>query len=117
MRSTFRTALRCALAAGSVLLAAGILSADARSAVSVSTYDRLPLTFEPNRGQAAPEARFLSRSSGYNLLLGTTGATLVPEAGGMRGCGLGSEGRPGGRWRRGFRRTLATTTLDRDFTG
>lgn len=84
MRSTSRTALRCALAAGSVVLAAGILSADARSAVSVSTDDRLPLNFEPNRGQAAPEARFLSRSSGYNLLLGTTGATLVPEDEGVR---------------------------------
>lgn len=33
------------------------------------TYDRLPLSFEPNRGQASSRVRFLSRGPGYSYLL------------------------------------------------
>ncbi|HEV3254643.1 MAG TPA: choice-of-anchor D domain-containing protein [Candidatus Acidoferrales bacterium] len=36
----------------------------------------LPLGFEPNRGQAGPDAAFLARGQGYTLLLGRTGALL-----------------------------------------
>src|ERR1044071_6500333 len=32
-------------------------------------FGRLPLSFEPNQGQADPNVRFLSQSGGYRLLL------------------------------------------------
>ena len=37
---------------------------------------KLPLSFEINRGQAAPRVRFLARGSGYNLLLEAGAAVL-----------------------------------------
>ena len=37
---------------------------------------RLPLRFEPNRGQVSSEARFLSRGPGYTLFLTDEGAVL-----------------------------------------
>lgn len=40
-------------------------------------YGRLPLSFEENRGQAAPEVRFLSRGEGYSLFLSKTEAVLA----------------------------------------
>jgi len=39
-------------------------------------YSRLPLGFEPNRGQTDSRVRFLSRGSGYSLFLTSTGAAL-----------------------------------------
>ena len=36
---------------------------------AVETYGKLPLAFEANEGQAAPQARFLSRGRGYTLFL------------------------------------------------
>jgi hypothetical protein len=41
-----------------------------------SVLGQLPLMFEPNRGQAAPQVKFLARGSGYTLSLDSTGATL-----------------------------------------
>ena len=38
-------------------------------------YGKLPLSFEANQGQSAPEVRFLSRGSGYSLFL--TGQSAV----------------------------------------
>src|SRR5580704_6872313 len=32
-------------------------------------YGKVPLSFEPNRGQADPRVQFLSRGSGYSLFL------------------------------------------------
>lgn len=36
-----------------------------------------PLAFEPNRGQAEPEAEFVARAAGYRILLTKRGAVLV----------------------------------------
>ena len=32
-------------------------------------YGRLPMSFEPNQGQTAPEVKFISRGPGYELFL------------------------------------------------
>src|SRR6266568_2072822 len=42
-------------------------------------YGQLPLTFEANRGQTAPEVKYLSRGRGYGLFLTPTEAVLVLE--------------------------------------
>jgi hypothetical protein len=39
-------------------------------------YGSLPLSFEPNRGQASPGIRYLAHAAGYTLLLSDTGFTL-----------------------------------------
>jgi hypothetical protein len=49
---------------------------DGRSA----RYARLPMSFEPNRGQTAGEVRFLSRGAGYNLFLTPSEAVLVLQS-------------------------------------
>ena len=40
-------------------------------------YGKLPLAFEPNRGQANRSVKFLSHGSGYLLTLSSTEATLA----------------------------------------
>ena len=40
-------------------------------------YGKIPLHFEPNRGQADPTVQFLSRGGGYLLSLSPTGSRLV----------------------------------------
>ncbi len=42
----------------------------------VEAYGKLPLSFEPNRGQTEGPAQFLSRGPGYTLLLSSTEAVL-----------------------------------------
>jgi hypothetical protein len=42
----------------------------------------VPLSFEPNQGQAGPEVKFLSRSRGYTLFLTATEAVIAMRAGG-----------------------------------
>jgi len=42
-------------------------------------FRRLPLSFEPNRGQTDQRVRFLSRGPGYTLFLTPTGAVLALE--------------------------------------
>jgi len=42
----------------------------------VKGYGSLPIRFEPNVGQAAPEARYLARGAGYDLVLGERGVIL-----------------------------------------
>lgn len=42
-------------------------------------YGNLPLSFEPNLGQAGSEFQFLSRGRGLTLLLGSDGATLAAD--------------------------------------
>jgi uncharacterized protein (TIGR03437 family) len=50
------------------------------SAVLLGAYGKLPLSFEPNRGQADPEVRFLARGNGYTLFLTATETVLsLPE--------------------------------------
>lgn len=40
-------------------------------------YGNLPLTFEENRGQAAPDVKFLSRGAGYNFSVTPQGSSLM----------------------------------------
>jgi uncharacterized protein (TIGR03437 family) len=41
-----------------------------------STYDHLPLVFEPNLGQTDPQVKFVARRDGYSVLLTRTGLVL-----------------------------------------
>ncbi len=41
-------------------------------------YGQLPLSFEPNLGQAAPNVLYLAHGSGFTLFLTTSGAVLLP---------------------------------------
>ena len=43
-------------------------------------YGQLPLSFEPNLGQAGPDVRYLAHGRGFTLFLTTTGAVLAPVA-------------------------------------
>jgi hypothetical protein len=45
-----------------------------------SLLSALPLAFEVNRGQAAPDVRFLARGNGYTLYLTTTDAIIAGSA-------------------------------------
>jgi hypothetical protein len=42
-----------------------------------AAYQNLPMQFEPNLGQAVPQAKFLARGSGYNILLSPDRATFA----------------------------------------
>ncbi|MCC6392252.1 MAG: SBBP repeat-containing protein, partial [Bryobacterales bacterium] len=48
------------------------------------SYGKLPLRFEPNRGQADSRVRFLSRGPGYTMRLLDSGAEIALGAGGKR---------------------------------
>jgi hypothetical protein len=51
---------------------------DATNKMRISeAYGKLPMSFEPNRGQADRRAKFLSRGAGYNLFLTRTEASLA----------------------------------------
>ena len=54
-------------------------SLTARSRV-MENYGRMPLSFEPNRGQADAKVDFLSRGHGFEALLDKRGATLLVAA-------------------------------------
>jgi hypothetical protein len=55
---------------------------DHRFATKVAAqYTKLPLAFEPNVGQANPEAKFLARGSGYELFLTPKESVLVLKEG------------------------------------
>jgi hypothetical protein len=47
----------------------------------VAEYGKLPLAFEPNLGQANPEAKFLARGSGYELFLTPKESVFVLNTG------------------------------------
>ncbi len=57
----------CALLLASALLFAGA-SASAHLEM-LSSYGKLPLTFEPNRGQTDTQVKFMARGAGYTLFL------------------------------------------------
>jgi hypothetical protein len=59
---------------------AGGLGPSQRAALN-SSYGRLPLTFEPNVGQADPRARYVARGAGYALFLTRQAAVLSLAAG------------------------------------
>jgi hypothetical protein len=73
-----------ALLSATILLSLGALGAclqgvrtlPARAADPREALVKLPLSFEENRGQGTPEARFLSRGPGYQLALSATEAVL-----------------------------------------
>lgn len=52
----------------------------ARSRI-LESYGKLPLSFEPNQGQTAPEVKFLSRGHGYALFLTRDEAVLTLKQG------------------------------------
>jgi hypothetical protein len=54
----------------------------------------LPLSFEPNLGQADPRVKFLSRGRGYTLFLTKDQAILAMQESGARSQESGEEGRP-----------------------
>jgi len=69
----------------------------AQRAEIVKDYARLPLSFEANRGQAAREAKFISRGNGYKLFLTDREAVVAlhkPSASAQR-MGLLSKARLG----------------------
>src|SRR5260370_32120035 len=58
------------------------------SALALSTYSRLSLSFEANQGQADAQVNFLSRGQGYSLFLTPTQAVLdLSEGSGARAQG------------------------------
>lgn len=56
-------------------------------------YGKLPLSFEPNRGQTHKSVKFISRGTGYLLLLTATGATLKLTAEQLRMNMIGANSR------------------------
>jgi hypothetical protein len=68
-------------ALGFLLLLASALLPAARLTES---YGKLPLRFEPNRGQADSHVRFLSRGPGYTMRLLDQGAEIALSASGKR---------------------------------
>ena len=58
----------------------GLLVAIADAATPADAYGRLPLRFEANHGQAAPEARFVARQGRGSVLLTRAGLTIAHES-------------------------------------
>ena len=51
-------------------------STPAQAPAGVASFAKLPLSFEPNQGQAEPGAKFISRDTGYTLSLNAGEAVL-----------------------------------------
>jgi hypothetical protein len=64
------TAPAVGLVVAIALSAGGLSRGSVLSTGQVAAFARLPLSFEPNRGQAPAAARFVARGDGYSLLLG-----------------------------------------------
>ena len=62
--------------AGPALAALSLLAA-APGRVSIGKYEEVPLSFEPNRGQAPADVRFLARGPGYAVGLSANASTVV----------------------------------------
>lgn len=71
-----------------------------------SVYGKLPLSFEPNRGQADPRVRFLSRGEGYTLALTPTEALLALRSGAPERPPAGSPKRRANKLRHAPSQTL-----------
>ncbi len=65
-----------ASAAGRLGSAGTPVSAPQQRVRALDAYAKLPVAFEPNRGQSDPQVRFLARGRGYTLLLTETEAVL-----------------------------------------
>src|SRR5438445_2721836 len=68
---------RSILALLAFLVGLGIPAAAIAQARVSEAYGKLPLHFEPNRGQTHDDVRFLSRGPGYGLYLTADEAVLV----------------------------------------
>ena len=78
MFPTVSKSVLCALTLSLGCLTPGIAQNPvARTAHVDAAYGKRPLSFEPNRGQSDPNVQFLSRGSGYTVLLQPNVATLV----------------------------------------
>ena len=62
--------------AGPALAALSVLAA-APGPASIGKYEEVPLSFEPNRGQAPAEVRFLARGPGYAVGVSASASTVV----------------------------------------
>jgi hypothetical protein len=60
----------------------------------IESFAEIPLSFEINRGQAAPEVKFLSRGNGYSVFLSSNEATFVSGDGVLRMRLAGANRRP-----------------------
>ncbi|HEV2177664.1 MAG TPA: SBBP repeat-containing protein [Terriglobia bacterium] len=69
---------------------AGHGGAGAVTARVSDAYAKLPLSFEPNRGQTDGRVKFLARGSGYGLFLTGDGAVLGLQGSGVRGQASGA---------------------------
>jgi len=66
----------CALLPAALLLGAAARTEPALPPRVVDSYGKLPLSFEANRGQTAPQVKFLARGPGYTLFLTADAAVL-----------------------------------------
>src|SRR5208282_3732838 len=86
---------------------------NAARARQLASYGKLPLSFEPNRGQTDPQVKFFSRGRGYALFLTGNEAVLsLQKAAGVAPTGTGPD-RVGKSTRAGlnFGATPAKTVL------
>jgi Bacterial Ig-like domain (group 3)/Beta-propeller repeat len=70
---------------------AGMADSKARA---LQTYGKVPLSFEPNRGQVDSQVQFLSRGQGYALYLTPGEAVLQLQKPTAKEISLGKDGRP-----------------------
>jgi hypothetical protein len=63
----------------------------------VQSYGKLPLSFEPNRGQTAQSVKFLARGSGYTLFLTNQEAVLSLAGGKAKPAGRPGNSKAGAR--------------------
>jgi Beta-propeller repeat len=60
-----------------ITLGLTVIGAASANVAAVSNYGKLPLSFEPNRGQAASGTQYVARGSGYLLSLEPTGSRIL----------------------------------------
>src|SRR4051794_15928276 len=101
-------------------LLSALIAVGALSAASAPQQFHLPLTFEPNRGQAPAQFQWLGQSSTYQVLLDNEGATIViPDKTDLQALSTRLPGTPPPRHLRysSLRMKLAGSRPWRDITG
>ena len=80
----------------STAAATALPAASPAAAALMADYGRLPLSFEVNAGQIAPEVKFVARGGGYSLFLTDRAAvlSLTKRGVGSRGRTIGAAGGP-----------------------
>jgi len=68
---------RPATAYGAPAARAGRPGVEAAQRLAKAAYGKLPMSFEPNRGQVHPDVKFLTRGNGYTLFLTPTEAVMA----------------------------------------